>query len=477
MQQTIKPVAGIFTYALGISLVALLPSLPPMSIVALIGTFALILTSGALFRSLTALLPLAGLLLGVTVGLCYGKRFQTNELPAALESTPLVVEGRIVGLPVQTETASRFEFHIHGDRYPGFNKKIRLSWYAAPELLVGQYWRLKIKLRRPHGFASPGAFDFEAWAAREGIKATGYVLSGELLSRQGAQGSIRQRLCQWLESSALPDTVGLLKALLVGEKSSVSAEQWRVLNATGTTHLVVISGLHIGLMALLGYWLALLLARLGFLPLQQVPLPRIAAVLSLMLACLYAFLAGFGVPVQRALVMTAVAMAGPALGFRPAPATLLVIALAAVLTVDPLAVTSAGFWYSFMAVAALVYGLSARYGQTSLFIRMLRPQWIVFCVLSPLLFFNGQPVSLFSPLINLIAIPFIGLIIIPLLMLSAAISTVSYELSSWLLAGIDQLLNAWLWGLEQCADNIMVFLFRRVRDALLLPLPLWVVFY
>ena len=451
MQQTIKPIAGIFTYAVGISLVSLVPQLPPNSLVAIIGTAALILTIIALVRS-PGCFPLGMLLLGITFGLGYGKWLQTTAFPAELEQQELEIRGEILDLPVLSEQSARFNFKILEGQYKGVITKVRLSWFSPPVLSAGQHWQLVVKMRRPHGFASPGAFDFEAWAARGGIQAIGYVRSGLLLDNSQHVGSIRSYLSCWLDENAPPSNRGLLKALLIGDKSAIEIDQWHVFNKTGTTHLLVISGLHIGLMALLGYWFALLLARLGIFPLQRIPLSRLAGCFSLAFAFFYAFLAGMGVPVQRALVMTTVALIGPLVGVKPSPVSLLVIALAAVLTIDPLAVTSVGFWYSFMAVMALVYGLSGRVGKTTILTKLVYPQWVVFCVLTPLLFYNGQPVSLLSPFINLLAIPFVGLIVVPLLMLTAGFCVVIPALSHPLLGGLDKLLTGFVWGLERVSD-------------------------
>lgn len=439
MAQTINLIAGIFTYAVGISAVALLPQLPATSIVAIIGTLTVCLTVMAVFRS--RLLVLASFFWGLMLGLAYGQKLQLQALPNALLGTVITVEGVVSGLPVQYERSSRFDFRVTS---PG-SGKLRLGWFAAPPLQAGQCWRLQLRLRRPHGFASPGAFDFEAWAAREGIQACGHVRAGEYLGGQ-PQGlaALRQQLALWLTQYSACDTQGVLKALLLGDKSAISPAQWALFNATGTTHLLVISGLHIGLMAVLGYGLAWLMGQAGLLPLTRVPRVRVAAIIALALACGYGVLAGLGIPVQRALVMTAIAQLGPVLGIRPAPLSLLVVALAVVLTLDPLAVTSTGFWYSFIAVATLIYGLANRVGEASPLSRGLKPQWLVFCLMAPLLAFNGQPVAFWSPLVNLLAIPFIGLLVVPLLLLSAVVGLLWPALSPLLLGGLDQLVRWFL---------------------------------
>ncbi|MGB1271667.1 MAG: DNA internalization-related competence protein ComEC/Rec2, partial [Endozoicomonas sp.] len=307
----------------------------------------------------------------------------------------------------------------------------RLSWFngngasEAWDIQPGDRWQFTVRLRRPHGFASPGAFDYEGFLARQGIQATGYIKSGVCLSEASLLDrpfdQLRMKLRNWLEKAASPENRGMLVALTTGDKSGISQQQWQRLNISGTTHLMVISGLHIGLMATVGMAMAVLLARLGVLPISVFPLPLLGGALALSLAMLYALLAGFSIPVQRALVMLVVALSGPLVGIKSSSFTLWAAALATVLAIEPLAVTSQGFWYSFMAVAALLFGLSGRSHRSFWLAKLGKPQWVVFCVLAPLLLVNGQAVSPLSPLINLVAIPLIGLLVVPLLLLASCL--------------------------------------------------------
>ena len=360
MVQKLRPVIGVVAYGIGVSAISLLPLLPVLPVVALLGFLCLILTAVIVAYSFWQCMPVVCLLAGGVVGMVYGHWLQSHQLATELEGRKVLVTGSVVDLPEIKESVSRFVFQGRINDCTE-QVRLRLSWRSGPLIRTGQHWQLQVKLRRPHGFASPGTFDVESWAAREGVKATGYVIAGELLSQPDSL-SIREQLRDWLIASSSSDNLGVFTALLLGDRSFISPSQRLLLNGTGTTHLVVISGLHIGLMVLLGYGLSLLLARAGWLPLNRLPLPGVAAVFSLLMALSYALLAGMGVPVQRALVMTLVAMAGPLAGLRPAPFTLLAVAFAVVVTGDPLAVTGVGFWYSFGAVGALMYGLSGRYG-------------------------------------------------------------------------------------------------------------------
>ncbi len=185
----------------------------------------------------------------------------SKELDVQIEGKPVIVEGRIIGLPEYRNTAIRFNFFIEklidarGVSWssPG---KVRLSWYRNfQNLEAGETWRLKVKLKRPYGFMNPGGFDYEAWLFQRGIRATGYVVGkGINIRLVAAEGSyihrlrfhLRQKLVRLVNGEF---TAPLIQALVIGDRSAITTQQWRVLTNTGTNHLLAISGLHIGFIA------------------------------------------------------------------------------------------------------------------------------------------------------------------------------------------------------------------------------------
>ncbi|AMO57033.1 DNA internalization-related competence protein ComEC/Rec2 [Endozoicomonas montiporae] len=396
--------------------------------------------------------PSAFYLLGLCVGYLHAIQVQNLWVDEDLFGRELTLKVRVQGLPANLETLQRFDVSVSPEQGLPL-KKLRLSWYGGPEMQPGDQWQLTVKLKPPLGSSSPGAFDMQAWAAREGIQATGYVVSGLWLGQgfptlSERRDQLRQSIGIMVRSALQSDSSGLLIALMTGDKSGISQAQWQWLNQSGTTHLMVISGLHIGLMAGLGFWLSLLFGRLGLLPLTVVPLPVIASIIALLMALSYATLAGFTVPVQRALVMTGIALSGPLLGIKAKPSTLYLLALAVVLTLDPLAITSAGFWYSFAAVGVLLYGFVGRVGMNRHWQRWGHPQWLVFLLLFPMLQFNGQSVSLLSPLINLVAIPLVAGLMVPLALFTLLVSLFSEALFYALLVLLEKLMSCFLLGLE-----------------------------
>lgn len=447
---TIKPAKGLFIFALSSGFVSWVFGLSVLLLISLplLILFLWILSSVNGSRARWWLLPM---LLGALISSLYATYYVFTRLDGDVVGRDINIEGKIVSLPATNGVVAHFDFKVSHSEPGLYNRKVRLSWYEAPDLKVGETWRLTVRLRQPHGFSSPGAFDYEAWILRQGVQATGYVKSGLLLN-DNVTGvyrlhRIRALLKQWLYSVVSDENRGVFSALLLGDKTSINAQQWHVFNETGTTHLMVISGLHIGLMAWLGFSLATIVGRFGGIPLRRLPLPVVRAMTGMLFALFYALLAGFSIPVQRALVMTFAALLAPLLGVRASPLTLWLLALAAVLAIDPLAITSNGFWYSFIAVGALLFGMVGRRERVGWLVKVFKPQWLVFALLTPLLLFNGQPVSPLSPLVNLLAIPLIGIVVIPLLLFSALLQFVLPNAASFIISGLDYLVSGFQLGL------------------------------
>ncbi|WP_422488860.1 DNA internalization-related competence protein ComEC/Rec2 [Endozoicomonas sp. ALE010] len=456
---TIKPARGLLIFVLASGFVSLTFGMSVLLSISL-PLFILFLwglSSAGASRVRWWLLPL---LAGTLVSSWYASHYAVTRLDGYIHGRDINIEGKIASLPVINGMAARFDFAVSHAGAVLYAKKVRLSWYEPPDLQAGETWQLTVRLRQPHGFSSPGAFDYEAWALRQGIQATGYVKSGSLLDNSVSGiyrlHQVRALLREWLYSTVSDNNRGIFSALLLGDKTAINTQQWQMLNETGTTHLMVISGLHIGLMAWLGFSLATIVGRLGGIPLRSVPLPVVKALTGMLFALFYALLAGFSVPVQRALVMTFAALLAPLLGIRASPATLWLLALAAVLAIDPLAITSNGFWYSFIAAGALLFGMVGRKERTGWPVTLFKPQWLVFALLTPLLLFNGQPVSPLSPLVNLLAIPLIGIAVVPLLLFSAIVQFVLPEAAGFIMAGLDYLVTGFQWVLQWVSGLIVL---------------------
>jgi competence protein ComEC len=391
-------------------------------------------------RSATRALMLIGcLLLGVGWAAWRADIRLADELGREWEGRDVEVVGSIAGLPQDFERGVRFEFAVEQRLTEGaiVPERLQLAWYAGrtvqPVVHPGERWRLTVRLKRPHGGANPGGFDYEAWLLERGIRATGYVRPepatrlDEFVWRPGhvverLRAAVRENFQQALPEAEWP-WVGVLTALAVGDQKAVQGDLWTVFNRTGTTHLMSISGLHVTMVAGLAGWLFNVGWRRVPALALRLPAQKAGLLAAAAAALLYALLAGFGVPAQRTLYMLLVAVAATLSGRLVAPSRVLALALLVVLLVDPWAVLAAGFWLSFGAVAALLYIGTAVVGEGDGWRVRLRGwglvQWAATLASLPVLLLIFQQFPLVSPLANLLAVPVISFIVTPLALLAA----------------------------------------------------------
>lgn len=460
---------GMFALALGLLALRFLPELPTTGwLIAMLVLVLMLLP----FRTS----PLAFFLLGLSWACISAQWALDDRLPPALDGQTRWLEGRVIGLPQQTGTGVRFDLADSRSRNARLPKRIRVSWHGGPEVRSGERWRLAVTLKRPSGLLNFHGFDQEAWLLAQRIGATGSVKDGERLSpaRHAWRDTVRQRL---IAVDAQGREAGLA-ALVLGDGSGLAAEDWQVLQDTGTVHLLVISGQHIGLLAGLVYGLVALLARYGFWPRMWPWLPW-ACGLAFASALGYGLLAGFGVPVQRACVMVGLVLLWR-LRFRHLgfwwP---LLLALNGVLILEPLASLQPGFWLSFTAVAVLILAFGGRLGPWGVWQAWTRPQWLIAIGLLPVLLVLGLPISVSAPLANLVAVPWISLVVLPLALLGTAMLPLPYlgEGLLWLAGGaLDALFLglAWLAGQAPAwipADVPLGYWLISLMGAVLLLLP------
>ncbi|EWC41552.1 DNA internalization-related competence protein ComEC/Rec2 [Stutzerimonas stutzeri] len=363
-----------------------------------------------------------------------------DRLSAAMDGRTFWLEGRVVGLPASRDGVVRFELEEIESRHFGLPSRLRLSWYGGPLLQAGERWRLAARLKRPRGQVNPQSFDYEAWLLARRIGATGTVKAGERLSTSGTPEGWRDRLRSRLMAVSASGRQGAIAALVVGDDSGLSRDDWQVLQDTGTVHLMVISGQHIGMLAGLLYGLVALLVRFGVWPRQWPWLPW-ACALALAGALVYGWVSGFDVPVRRACLMVAVVLLWR-LRFRHLGVWLpLLLALNGVLLIDPLVTLQPGFWLSFGAVAVLALVFSGRLGRWVWWKTLVRAQWAATLGLLPLLLALGLPVSASGPLANLIAVPWVSLTV-PFALLGTLLLPVwdVGERLLWLVGGLLSLL-------------------------------------
>ncbi|MBS0358070.1 MAG: ComEC/Rec2 family competence protein, partial [Proteobacteria bacterium] len=188
--------------------------------------------------------------LGFSWALCYTHILLSHQLPIELENKDQVISGVIASIPENKSRGIGFEFQTS-------SAKIKLSWYGdVPKLQVGDRWQLKVRLKRLHGFSNPGGFDSEMNGLSHGIHTIGTVrnsIENKCIESHWFShpiDRIREFIVNTLDQLKLnSNSVGVIKALIVGVRDGITQSQWEALRATGTIHLVVIAGLHVSLIS------------------------------------------------------------------------------------------------------------------------------------------------------------------------------------------------------------------------------------
>jgi len=415
--------------------------------IAVVFTFVL-LTPLLLFKKFYITLPLiicAGFLWATFVA----HHYLETKIPNQLEGKNILISGIIRSIPEKIGRRTRFEMSLNSVSYENKKyktpKKIKLNWYGATSKLIpGDKWQLVVRLKKPFSYQNPGGFDYEGWMFQNQIDAKGYVrksnLNKILQSNQSLISFTRIRYFLKKEIKAIVQTPyrPIILALLIGDKSEISSEQWSIFRKTGTSHLIAISGLHIGLIAGLVFFMTRWLWGFYKNGAEIIPSPKIAAIFAILSAVIYSAMAGFSLPTQRALIMLCVIMISILIDVRAQSWKTLAIALLLVLILSPFAVMNPGFWLSFFAVAIILYfSKMARTKRKVIASTMYNwglIQVVIGFGLMPfvLLFFNES--SIISPIANFVVVPVFSFIIVPIIFIAGCFIFIAPSLSGMLFA-------------------------------------------
>ncbi len=450
-------------------------------------------------------------LLGFIIGISWAfwQSFFLPVVPESILNQPIWVTGKLIELPNQTLTNNRVRIqyvvkvesieknplfsspHSSYISYEWRRKPIlTLNWYVSQkerhafteQPALGETWRMRVKLKANHASMNPYGFDYEAWLFQKGIQAKGYiknftqseralygleaalpkvmvkVSNASAMSLYAWRNWIAQRLDRVFSQSEFSP---FYKALTFGDTFSIAPDEWQLLQNTGTIHLMVISGLHMGIIAFLGYVFFKWVWRWVGYRQGLISLPEFAALGALLFATLYLTISGFSIPTQRAWLMVVAVLGLVLLQRHFQPWSALAIAAFGVVLIDTTSVLSFGFWLSFLAVGLIFLALQSlnppglgheepvqsandfsrgreffKAGFNS-FKTLLWLQWVLTLGLAPFLFWAFNSVPVYSFIANLVAVPFISLLGLPWLFLTAVAGLFSVDLAQWMVSVLD----------------------------------------
>lgn len=428
--------------------------------------------------------PLVAFLLAGSYACGYGYWRSAALLPVALEGVDLTANIRVLSAPEQrathppyfrfdAEPIGQLSCSVQGDQrcnsaqLPSRLGRLRLNWYGVEPPALGANITVSMRLRRPHGYRSVGAFDYGRWLFVSGYSAIGYVRNPDsALSSAGVGFSAaiarQQLIAAPLAYIAQYSHGAIMNALLFADRSAISSAQWALFSQTGTSHLMAISGMHIAMVLAWGW----VFGRLGALLWLRSYLAAPAFAFSF--ALIYAAMAGFPVPTQRALLMAATALLAYSLRRHISRWQGYFAAMFIVLLLDPLAPHQIGFSLSFAAVGVLLWAYQGQRQRNSL--SLLHSQWVVILGLLPALGLWGFGFSGLSLPANLVAIPLVALIILPVLFVGLILYPLWPALAAHLFSTADTLLDILLKTLAFMAEWLPLIHFSPPWPALILGL-------
>lgn len=392
-------------------------------------------------------------LCGFFWALFYATQIAFWSLPINLENQEISIDGYVATIPEINSHYTKFLFVSNNIADQKISAKLSLSWYGnknqIPGINAGDKWQLHVKLKRPHGTLNLGESDYEKYLFVNHIRATGYVLAGTKIAPTHKYfiNYIRQKLAQKINLAIFDQqNLGIINALVLGDESKITHNEWQIMRDTGTSFLVAISGLHIAFVAMLIFFVIKKLW--SFTPKFALIIPAqiIAAIFALFAGIFYSVITGLSLPTQRALIMLSVFLLGIILRKFTDQWHNWFLALFIVLLLNPLSCLESGFWLSFSAVAAIIY-VAKNTQAKNYFTKYLQMQFAVTIGILPfsLLFF--QEISFAAIIANLIALPGICSVVVPLSLLGTVLLPLNFNFGKYILLlaiKITNLIYFWL---------------------------------
>jgi competence protein ComEC len=366
--------------------------------------------------------PKISLLIWFVAAIAWSAFHQILCADKSMPDTPLiqhaVLEGHIASIPKISPHQTQFEFSVMLLDHKPVKAKVLLSCYQhCPKVRAGEYWQLNVKLKKPRDLSNPGGFAYVKGLDARHIHFTGYLKQGSTQLEDPTPShdnllKLRAKLADRLASNHQNQTtLGILQALTLGVTARIDKHDWDLFRRTGTTHLMVISGAHIGLVAGLTYALISFLWSFSARLCLHCPAQKAASLFGFFMALLYALLAGLGVPAQRALIGCFFMSLRYFMPHKISVWQAWRYALFVVLLFEPHAVMMPGFYLSFTAVAVLVF-IHQRFAFSGLR-NLIVMQLACLIGLMPLTLFWFSYAAVNGLIANVLAIPWVSFIIVP----------------------------------------------------------------
>ena len=332
--------------------------------------------------------------------------------------------------------------------------KIRVTVRGrGPAFARGDRVVFRSRLRAIRNFNNPGGFNYQRYMTFKGIWRTAYTKGSRL---QVVQQKGSKDLSQWfddarhamaalIERSGAGASAGVLKALIIGDRAAIPSELRETFNRAGVSHILAISGLHIGIVATVAFFFFQKLLCFGRPFLWRAWTRKGAAIFSILPICIYGLISGMSPSTQRAVIMVTAFLMTFLVERERDGVNILALAAFIILVVHPPSVFTISFQLSFMAVLSILYGLSCTLpalpisgNSTGSGIRFQLPRKLfTFFLVSffaiggtlPLVMFYFNQISVIGLLANVVVIPLVGFLVIPCGLLALFVYPISTQIA------------------------------------------------
>ncbi len=407
---------------------------------------------------------LASCLIALFLAACVGwgsyftDRQLQHRLPHEQYGSDLAVRGCISSeVELQNRsgrTVGRFVLVLEPNSHSPLGlRQIRVSWFDAPaELQAGDCLEAIARLKTPRSYANGLPYDYVASMMFQGVDATGYLRHATVINTAPDCTDWATRLKQRLSGALSGEAQRWVAGLVFGDKKAFTHSQWQQVRDTGTLHLLVVSGLHVGIVGVMSLLPGMVMLRIAAMALSLMRHPAsvehlrwFPPLLALIITAVYVWVAGSGISLLRAWVMFAVVLLIWQNPRRIRRTTVLIFAALMVMVINPLSWTQAGFAYSFAAVAALVLYFEGQ--RNSKLTAIFLPQFVVLICLLPIMTYWGQSSSAGHLIANLFAIPLVTLVILPLAL--SCVTPLATLTGPWMTSA-----GGWFWSWLDIVDGL-----------------------
>lgn len=480
----------VFSFITGCISTLGLPHLPALPLILLLLLVAGVIGFFTLTQARISLYwqSLSGLLIGVAWMASVGHWACFWQHSLAQNAQVQVARGKVSEVRVKAQVQKfRLELQALGQReFSLYQPSVQLNWYRSPVVLRdGQVIRVKVKLKPLNGLMNQGGFDYHKWLVANHISAQGYVVKSAGNQLLSDQPSYRQRLMRYLKYLPLEHR-SWLAALTIGDRRGLTPQNWQLVQRTGVSHLIAISGLHLGMVAVFSYGLwRLFFPAVGLVirvcygqmvkmapGVGHINFHRSALVFSLLNCLIYSLLAGLSIPTVRAWLMMNVMVVMTLIHQHWSGSKILLFSAGLLMICLPLSPLSISSWLSFSAVGWLLWcgwqwrGDPREKGVLPRLAGLFRLQCRLSLLMMPITAMIFAQVSVISPLVNIVLVPLVTLFLLPVCLLAIVFipfqSVWFLNLLTWVGAGVERGLTALRWVTEVLPWGMTVF-----------PIPFW----